>query len=212
MTLNQAADYVANAMKQPFNNELIERIKDSIRNKAAKFMYQRASKGESMSYFTLTFSTELEHVNEEDPCDLADDCNWLRTKAPINLELSLPIGAPFHNVRTAKGVPLTYISRSQYMNVRFNKTVQGQLFYVYENGYVWLPNALKLDQITIETIKLDVSTIPYMCSEQCITDNHVFPLPSHLWDYVLSEVKQEMMIEFKIPETREAPITQTDET
>lgn len=212
MNLNQAAHYIANTFKDPFNNEFIERIKDSIRNKAAKYMFQRANSGESLQYFTLTFSTALELFNEEEPCELPTDCNWLRTSNPISLQLALRIGAPFHNVRTAKGVPLTYISRSQYLNVKFNKTIHGQLFYLYENGYILIPNAKKLNAITIETIQFDVDKIPYLCSEECVTDDNEFPLPSHLWDYVLNEVKQEMSLEFKIPMKVEPPINLTDET
>lgn len=211
MNLNQAAHYVANAFHKEFDNELIERIKDSIRNKAAKYMYQRANSGENLQYFTITFSSSLILFNEEEPCDVVGNCNWLRTENPIPVQLALRIGAPFHNIRTAKGVPLTYISRSQYLNVRFNKTVRGQLFYLYENNHILIPNARKLNKITIETISFDVDKIPYLCSEECITDDHEFPLPSHIWDYVLNEVKQEIAIEFKIPTEQIKPLNITDE-
>lgn len=42
MTINQAADFITNTLKQPFNHELKERVKDSIRNKGAAYLFQRS--------------------------------------------------------------------------------------------------------------------------------------------------------------------------
>lgn len=193
MIINQAADFITNTLKQPFNYELKERVKDSIRNKGAAYLFQRSRQGESSDGLALDFTLEVVPFNQDDNCLPATDCSWGITTNAINDYVSLAIGAPFHNVYTSNGIPLTYITRSQYMHVRFLKTSKGQLFYILENKKLLFPNAKYIDKIHIKTIVLDPSSIVALCDEQCYTDDMLLPLPSHVLDYILNTIITEQL-------------------
>jgi len=193
MTINQSADYVINTLRQPANHELKERVKDSIRNKGAMYLYQRSKQGESTDGLTLNFQMGLVPYNEVDPCLPADDCSWLRTDGIIQDLIPLRIGAPFHNVFGGNGMPYTFITRSQYLHVRFLRTSKGQLFYMWENNHIVIPNNKKLERIGIQTILLDPSAIRSTCDESCYTDDMVLPLPKDILDYILNQVIAEQL-------------------
>lgn len=193
MTINQAADFITNTLKQPFNHELKERVKDSIRNKGAAYLFQRSRQGESTEGLALDFTLEVIPFNQDDACLPATDCSWSITTNAINDYVSLAIGAPFHNVYTSNGIPLTFTTRSQYLHTRFLKTSKGQLFYILENKKLLFPNAKFIDRIHVKTIVLDPSSIISLCSAECYTDDMLLPLPTHVLDYILNAIITEQL-------------------
>ena len=159
MTLNQLAASIANQLRQPFNHELQERIKDLFKEEMALYIRRSIKEHGIDDGLKLSYTAKLKYVNElNDPVE--DDKNkakLLRTQFRIPTPVRIKNDSPFTFVGTANrriGIAKRNVREHTLMH-SFSST--GISFsYDYINGHIYVydhkDNTYKSKYIVIESI------------------------------------------------------------
>lgn len=159
MTLNQLADSIANQLRQPFNHELRERIKDLFKEEMSLYIRRSIKEHGIDDILKISYTAKLKLVDElNDPIeDSKKKDKLLRTQFRIPTPVRIKNDSPFTFVGSANR--RTSIAkrnlREHYLMHSFSST--GISFsYDYINGYIYLydhkDNKYKSDYILIESI------------------------------------------------------------
>lgn len=158
MTLNQLADSVANAINQPFNHELRERIKDLFKEKFATFIRRSVQQHGIDNTLLLSYTTNIVKVDKYNkPIDNELKQFKLRTEFKVPTPVRFANDAPFTYVGTDDGL-LSFPYRNEYeATLTYSFFSTGEFYsYYLSNGYIFINdkpnNRFKGTSIKIESI------------------------------------------------------------
>lgn len=160
MTLNQYAASIANALKQPFNHELKERIKDLLKEKVAVYIRRGIDRHGIDDTILVSYTAKLTRV---DPLNKPIEEDIKTTSYKLRTEFKVP-----RPIRYRGDSPFIYVgSDDRLMSLPMRNPVEHQLmhsylssggFYSYylANGYIFIndrpDNKFKSHYILIEGI------------------------------------------------------------
>lgn len=198
-SLNQLGYTVINRADQPFNHEVFERVKASIRFVGAKYLRQRINKEYNKDQYLHTFDVTLVKVPTIESCILPEnpdaDCIRLRSENKIPSIIDFAGYMPFTYVGTLDGNVFTYCKPHEvkfYTALRF----ANKLIYTIENGYIVLYGNTKLKYARAIAPFSNIEQVLASCSTgNCYNDDMEFFIPEDLVSDVLTEVTK---LEFPI--------------
>jgi len=198
-TFNQLSSRVASIIKQPFNHELKERIKDSFKHIYATSIRQSVERNGIDSILKTSYIVEIT------PCTYITDKLEEITGNYIPIEDELPLfrsinkilspirilnDAPFTKV--GNNIPIPYRTKSEIHIMDKNNMYNPPLAYYIENGYLYIVStqigkSVKDKYITIESIFEDPEqVINYYNDEDW--DDTIIPIPNDMIETIIVEM------------------------
>lgn len=177
-TRNQIATKVANAIGQPFNQELIERIKDSSKWVLATLIRQQVEKHGLNDILLQSYIVPVSKTTTIYPCfGQSLDCEVLKTINPIETPIAFYNDAPFTFVGTTDRRPFAYINPSSARHQEFLRFPLVNV-YNYTNKHIILLNNTLITNILVESIFENPDALIASCS--CESDEVELPISADL--------------------------------
>ena len=159
MTLNQFAASIANALNQPFNHELKERVKDLFKERIAFYVHRTIERNGISDGLLLSYTAEVKKVSiYNKPIDVdKPELKKSRTVNKVPTPVRFGNDAIFTYVGTDDGL-LSFPARNPYeAQITYSFFSTGEFFtYYYANGYIYINdkpnNIFKANYIKIESI------------------------------------------------------------
>lgn len=185
-TLKKYATQLADALGRPFDNMLVERLKDIIIQERATLIKIDMDKGRPSDYYTFDYECELEIVPSGEHTIIYGQ-DILKSVNAIPSPIGSSSGDPFLAVRTMGGLAIPYCrSIIEYINGKAFELVGGRNMYVWRNNYLYILGTLKPEMVfangAYENPWLTLGNDEY-CSIKA-TDETEFPMPMWMFQIV----------------------------
>lgn len=189
-SLNQIANRVANLLKQPFNHELKERIKDSFKSIYAERLRQRIDKQSVKDTYKTFFDAKLIKVDKADTCAATLGCTILRTENKIPSLVDYRGDTPFIFVGTMDGATFVPSNRAMLRSIKSLEFIGNAVYYFYENGYIYIWNNTLLKWLRIGGVFPNLEAAITICddSTRCYDDDMEFPAPEDMINSIIYEM------------------------
>ena len=185
-SLNQLAAKIANAIKQPYNHELKERVKDSYRSKTAERLRQSFDKYGIDDEVKIAFKATLIPIEKSTNCNLHADCGLFVTENPIPDMVRYKGDVPFTFVGDKDGTVYTYVKYWERKFRKYYPVVANSPIYMLHNKHIITNN--NKDSIILENIFLGIGAI-INCTDSCADDSE-FPIPLDMEESITYELIQ----------------------
>ena len=139
-TLNQIADSIANNLKQPFNHELKERVKDYVKQELATLIRRSTKEHGIDEQLILTYDSEIIKVNlYDEPVEEDVKGYKLRSKYRIHKPVRIKNDSPFIYVGTIDGLHSFPIRNEREATIMHSFSFIGESYsYYISNGYIYI--------------------------------------------------------------------------
>lgn len=189
-SLNQLASRIARIVREPYNHELLERIKDGIKDLRATRLRQSIERNGIDKFYELTYTAPLQLVDKADNCLVDVDCDILRSVNPIAEPVRYKTDVPFTFVGSPDGIEFTFLNDlSKHRHMKHLKYMGETFFYYFRNGYLYLLNAKRIEFVTLTSTFLNPEDAVTICGDEtCYTDDDEFPCPADLVNGIITEL------------------------
>lgn len=209
-TLNQIADRIAYSLNDPFNYQLKENIKFSVKTWRAFLIRQDILRNGLSDEFLQRFYVDLVKVDKADACNFDLNCLILRTKFEVPKPIRLNNDILFKFVGTVDGKPFTYVEYEEVAYTAYTKFSTNLIRYNYTNGYLYIFGNTKLKKLAIQAVFVNPEEINNSCDEEtCYKDDKEFPISEDMIKIIISGI---MSGEFKIQPKDEEVTIEADTT
>ena len=190
-TLNQLGARVANLLKQPFNLELQERIKDAFKNLRATRIRQSIERNGVDDILTQSYIVCVTKVDVTlDDCARKLGCNILRSSNKVAVPIRYKTDEPFTFVGTDDGVTFIYSTLGAVLKMKYLPMIGNAIWYIYENGYIYLYGNTRIKEFRVQAIFSNPEQVINCCDSSCYSDDMEFPLPEEMIESIIQELLQ----------------------
>ena len=195
-SLNQIAAQILDGVNQPFNKELLERVKDIIKQERADRFRQSIERNGVDDIMITTYDVGLTKVDAADSCYVELGCEILRTENKIVNPIRYKGDSPFVFIGSSDGkVNITYSQLSEIKNLAYLSIISNIPRYIWINGYVYIYFYDKRKTtIRIQAVN-STEQIESICIngiETCYTDDMEFPLPIDMINSIKAGIYREL--------------------
>ena len=181
MSLNKIAYFVASRLNEPLNDVLVEEIKFAISYWRSYLIRQDVERNGQTGEYVQTMTIPVQLIDASDNCYIEVGCKVLRTIEKVPAPVNIKGDAPFNYVGTVNmKKPFGFRNQS---TIAFSFTGKhNQIFYTFNNGYIYVWGNNKIDYINISGIFKDPMEAMELCinSTNCTEDEDVYLMPSHM--------------------------------
>lgn len=196
MTLNQLAASVANALNQPYNHELKERIKDLFKEQVALYIRRQIKEHGMNRQLMLDYPVPIVRVPMfNSPLgDVQIQKEVARSKYKVLTAMNITADAPYTYVGTVDGlIAFPYRNRGEHNSIYLYSPTGGSYSYFMSNGYIYIndkPNHLfKADYIKVEGVFSDPEEVISFYGEESSQDTQL-PFPNDIVAIARNNVMQ----------------------
>lgn len=186
--MNQLAAKIANLINKPFDHEIRERVKDSYKFALARELHRRIEKYGLKDQYIHSFEAPLTQVDGARSCSSQVGCIILRTVNKIPGVIDYISDSPFVSVESLTGYAYPYRKLAEIRGAKYTKFVGKSLGYFLENGYIYILNATRMDQIKVSAVFADIEEVLQYCDSSCYSDDMQYPIPADLLTDITTEI------------------------